>query len=284
MIGFDYFKPKSLKEVWLLKKQFPDSRYIAGGTDLLVKIKNCEVEPKALVSLRAVPELSGISIGEISRIGAMTTITDLINHRGLKKLFPVLIQAAKMIGSPQIRNVGTVGGNLCNCSPCADTAVALLVLDAKVVLENSQGTREIFLKDFFVGPGKSCRAKDEILTEILLPKPADNSRAVFMKKRRVMMDLAIASLAVRLDMKGKSCQQAVMAAGSVAAVPLRLERVEKLFKNTLITGEIIDKAKEKAMSDISPITDVRSTDIYRREIIGIYLKRAVNKLLGWDEL
>jgi carbon-monoxide dehydrogenase medium subunit len=280
MSNFDYFKPKSLDEVRDLAVKFPNARYIAGGTDLMVKIKNRQLKPTTLISLRSIPRLSGIEIGEKTRIGAMTTITDLIIHPELGGSFPVLIQAAKRIGSPQIRNAGTVGGNLCNCSPCADTALALLVSDARAVLTGPGGSREIPLTEFFMGPGESCLVSGELLTELLLDKPASNARAIFMKKGRVKMDLAIASVGVLLEMDGDICKKARFAAGSVAPVPLRLKKVEELFENAVISNEMIKEAQKIAMESISPITDIRSTADYRRQIVGVYVKRAIEKLLN----
>jgi len=280
MNHFDYFKPQSLEEVWDLGKKFPGAQYIAGGTDLMVKIKNRTIMPQTLISLRSVSGLPGIEIGEKVRIGALTTITDLIEHQELGRIFPVLVQAAKRIGSPQIRNVGTVGGNLCNCSPCADTALALLILDARVVLRNSRGSREIALEEFFIGPGESCLRSGELMTEIRLDKPASKARAIFMKKGRVKMDLAVASVGVLLEMEGDTCKKARFAAGSVAPVPLRLKKVEALFKNAVISKEIIQEAQKIAVNSISPISDIRSSADYRHEIVGVYVKRAVEKLLG----
>jgi carbon-monoxide dehydrogenase medium subunit len=279
MSNFDYFKPQSLDEVWELYNKFPGSRYIAGGTDLLVKIKNRQLKPPALISLRSIRELSGIEIGEKTRIGAMATIADLINHPELGRVFPVLTQAAKRIGSPQVRNVGTVGGNLCNCSPCADTALALLLLDARTILTSPGGSREIPLTKFFMGPGKNCLVSGELLTELLLDKLAPNTRAIFMKKGRVKMDLAIASIGALLEMDGNTCKKARVAAGSVAPVPLRLKKVEELFQNVVITKELILEAQKIAVESVSPITDIRSTADYRRQIVGVYIKRAIEKLL-----
>jgi len=280
MSRFDYFKPRSLEEAWDLYETYPGARYIAGGTDLMVQVKNRVSRPRALISLRSVPGLTGIEIGETVSIGAMTTITDLIDHPELGGLFPVLLQAAKRLGSTQVRNVATVGGNLCNCSPCADTALALLVLDARAVLKRPGGGREIPLSEFFQGPGKSCMISGEVLTGIRLGRSGVGARAVFMKKGRVRMDLSIASAAVLLEMDGDTCKRARFAAGSVAPVPLRLSKVESLFENAVISKEKIEEAQKMAMDSVSPITDVRSTADYRREIVGVYIKRAVEKLLS----
>lgn len=281
MISYDYLMPKSLTEVWEYYKRFPGSRYIAGGTDMMVKIKGGGVKPAALISLRSIPELSRIQIEETIRIGALTTITDLINHKELGAIFPVLIQAAKRLGGPQIRNVATVGGNLCNCSPCADTALPLLVLDARVVLTRAEGSREIPLDDFFLGPGESCLLPGEILTEILLDRPTSDTIAIFMKKGRVRMDLAIAGLAILLEFEGAAhrCKKARIAAGSVAPVPLRLKKVEDILENAEINEDMLDEAKKMAEISVSPITDIRSTEEYRRRLIGVYFKRALQVLL-----
>lgn len=281
MNSYDYLKPQSLSEVWELNKRFPGARYIAGGTDLMVKIKKREVKPAALISLRSIPGLSGIDIGETIRIGAMTTIADLILHLELGLIFPVLTQAARRLGGPQIRNVATIGGNLCNCSPCADTALPLLVLEARVVLKRAEGTREVQLSEFFLGPGESCLLSGEILTDILIDKPTSKIKATFKKKGRVRMDLAVASLALLLEMEGntRKCKKARLAAGSVAPVPLRLKKVEELFENAEISEEVLNKAQKTAESSISPITDIRSSADYRRNIVGVYLKRSVQELL-----
>lgn len=281
MSGYDYFKPGYLAELWDLSKKYPDARYIAGGTDLMVKIKKRLVKPAALISLRSIPQLAGIEIGETTRIGAMTTITDLIEHPKLETLFPVLIQAAKRLGSAQIRNVATIGGNLCNCSPCADTALPLLVLEARVTLTSPGGSREIKLSDFFQGPGESCLLPGEILTDIILDKPAPRTKAVFMKKGRVRMDLAIASLALLLEMESdnRTCKKARAAAGSAAPTPLRLKEVEELFENAEISEAILAEAQQLTASCVSPITDIRASDSYRRRIVSVYLGRAARELV-----
>jgi len=260
-------------------KKFPGARYIAGGTDVMVKIKNRQLNPPALISLRSIPELSRIEIGETTRIGAMTTVSDLISHPELGSIFPLLVQAAKRLGSPQIRNAGTVGGNLCNCSPCADIALALLVLDARAVLKGSEGSREVPLEEFFIGPGESCLTSSEILTEFLLDKPSPFARTSFMKKGRVKMDLAIASVAALLEMDGNLCKKARLAAGSVAPRPLRLKKVEEMLENAAISKEMINEAQKIAMESVSPITDIRSTESYRRQIVGVYVKRTVQEIL-----
>jgi carbon-monoxide dehydrogenase medium subunit len=280
MKNIDYHQPASLSDLWEIKDSIPGARFIAGGTDILVKIKNRVIEPPALVSLRGIPELHGITINNGARIGAMTTINELIRHPDLIKHYPVLVEAARRLGSVQIRNAATVAGNLCNCSPCADTALPLLVLDARVQLQSNGKTREIPIHDFFVGPGESCIAPGEIMTAILLDPPAPNVCSTSFKKGRVKMDLAIASVAACLTLDGDACSRARIAAGSVAPVPMRLHDVESLLENNSLDNDIAQEAGRIAMETVTPITDIRSTAEYRRHMIGVYVLRAIEKLAG----
>ena len=282
MRRFEYFRPHTLDEAFALQGKFPDSRFIAGGTDLVVQIKNRELQPSALISLRSIPGLSGVAGDGVARIGALTTITDLMNHPALQRTFPVLMDAARNLACVQIRNVATIGGNLCRCSPCADTAPPLLVLDAKVRFRNAGEDREIPIHDFFMGPGETCLAPNEILTEILLEAPAENARMLFLKKGRVKMDLAIASVAVLLEMDGERCRKARIAAGSVAPVPMRLPGVEALLESTVVTRELLAEIRHLAAESVSPIDDIRSTGAYRSEIVGVFVKRAIEQLMGWS--
>jgi len=285
MKRFEYYKPRSLDEVWELKEKIPESRYIAGGTDVMVEIRNGGITPQALISLRSIPNLNTIEVGHPTRIGAMATISDLCHNKALQAEFPILVQAAAELGCVQIRNVATIGGNLCNCSPSSDMAPALLVLEAKVHLQNRQGSRTIPLSEFFSGPGQSCLVSGEILTDILLEPLDQRARAVYLKKGRMKMDLAVASLAVLLEMEGNKCLKARIAAGSVAPVPVRLTKVEALLEGAVLsenTEELFRQAQEAAMKSIAPITDIRSGEEYRRHIINIYIKRSLQQIIGWS--
>ena len=282
MRSYDYFNPQSLKEALHLKKSIPGSQFLSGGTDVLVQIKNRKICPPALISLRSIAELDSIDINGNTRIGALVTISELIEHPILGLSYPVLTEAAKSLGSAQIRNVATLGGNLCNCSPCADMALPLLVLEAEVRLQTAETSRDIPLTEFFTGPGESCLASDEILTDILLSPPQKSAKTIFLKKGRVKMDLAIASVAALLIMEKDKCCKARIAAGSVAPVPLRLFEVEALLERENISKKIADKAQQLAANTISPITDIRATEEYRRHIVGIYVERAIEELLGWN--
>jgi CO/xanthine dehydrogenase FAD-binding subunit len=283
----EYHRPRSLEEAWDLKIKIPDARFVAGGTDVLVQIKNRVVSPPALISLRSIPKLSGVEPARAegadgTRIGALTTITDIVNHPELGATYPVLIEAARRLGSTQIRNVATIGGNLCNASPCSDTALPLLVLDARVRLEGPDGSRELSLSRFFTGPGETCLADGEILTAILLDGSTPGPKAAFLKKGRVRVDLAIASVAVLLELSGGTCRKVRCAAGSVAPAPVRLVAVEEFLEGAAPTRELLTQAEAIAAESVSPISDVRASAEYRRQIAGVYVRRAVERLLEPD--
>jgi len=283
MRRYSYHKPQTIEDALRLKYEKKGAVYIAGGTDVMVQIKNRELRPSALISLRNIPELAHIEVNGGARIGTLATITDIIQHPTLALVFPLLVETARRIGSVQIRNVATIGGNLCNCSPCADMALPLLVLEAKVRLRTSETTREVPVEDFFKGPGESCLLSDETMTDILLDAPEANAIAVFMKKGRMKMDLAVASVAVLLDMEGDLCRKARIAAGSVAPVPLRLRAVEEILEGSILSEKMIREAQELSKNSVSPITDIRSTEDYRRQVVGVFVKRSLEKALGWSQ-
>jgi carbon-monoxide dehydrogenase medium subunit len=282
MSCYDYYQPESLDEAFRLKKTIPESFYISGGTDLMVRIKKRELYPRALISLRSIPNLSGAQNGKIIRIGAMTRISDISKNSMLHAKYPVLIQAAKELGSVQIRNVATIGGNLCNGSPAADMAPPLLVLEAQLKLERGQKSRELALEKFFQGPGEIDLVPGEILTGVLLEPPEQNTKTIFLKKGRTRMDLAVASVAVLIRTEGNRCLKARIAAGAVAPTPLRLFEVETLLEGAILSRELLTEAHQLASKSVSPITDVRSTADYRCHLVGVLVKRALKKLLNTE--
>jgi len=197
------------------------------------------------------------------------------------KHLPVLSDAVSQTASVQIRNVATLGGNLCNAAPSADSAPALLVLDAELEILGPDGPRAVSIHEFFRGPGLTSMRPEEILTAIRIPAPAPECRAVFLKKRRVKMDLAIANVALLLELADDAtCRRARVAAGAVAPVPLRLEKVETLLLGQRITPAVITRAAEMARQTIAPISDMRAGADYRRHLTGVLLARALESLLA----
>lgn len=283
MIRYSYHKPQTLEEALQLKKEHPRAVFIAGGTDVMVQIKNRELRPSDLISLRNIPDLSHIEVNGGACIGSLTTITDIIHHPELARAFPVLREAAERIGSVQIRNVATLGGNLCNSSPCADMALPLLIHEANVRLHSLNATREIPIEEFFQAPGKSCLRDDEIMTHILLDTTGEKALTGFMKKGRVKMDLSIVSVALLLEMEGNLCRRARLAAGSAAPVPLRLRLAEERLQGSILTEKVIQEVQTLSEESVLPITDIRSSDNYRRQIVGVFVKRGLARALGWSQ-
>jgi carbon-monoxide dehydrogenase medium subunit len=275
MIRYDYHKPESLAEAFALADELPGACYVAGGTDLLVGIKNRLVRPPALISLRSIDELRGIDVGDRVRLGPLTTIAEVLEHEELGRRLPLLIAAARRLGSAQIRNTGTIGGNLCNASPCADAACALLAFGAAVRLRRGDEVREVGLADLFTGPKETCLRPGEILTDVLVDPPAPGACSAFFKRGRVRLDMAIASLAVLVELDGRRCVSARLAAGSVAPTPLRLTAVERAIVGHELGGERIAEARRLAEKLVAPITDLRSTEEFRRNIIGVWTARAL---------
>jgi carbon-monoxide dehydrogenase medium subunit len=277
----DYHRPRTLAEALRLKASIPGSRYIAGGTDLLVKMRQGALRPSALISLRSIPELNGIEVGLTTRIGALTPLADVLEHPLVRERYPLLVQAIERMANVQVRNSATFGGNLCNASPCADTAPPLLVLGASFCIAGPQGERTLPIEEFHAGVGETRLRPGEILEEVRLERPAPNARGLFQKLGRVRVDLSLASVALLLELEGERCAGARVAAGAVANVPLRLRRVESLLEGQRITPELARRAREIAAADVAPISDVRASEGYRRHIVGVFVERGIETLLGW---
>lgn len=283
MTAYDYYRPHTLDEALEFKKIIPDSLYISGGTDVMVRIKKRELRPSALISLRSLADLCGVKKGGFTQIGAMTTISDILKNKELRKNYPILVEAAGSLGCVQIRNAATIGGNLCNASPAADMAPALLVLEARVRLQKREKSRDVSLEDFFLGPGKTCLDAEEILTDILLDPPEPETKTIFLKKGRVKMDLALASAAALLRTDGDNILKVRLAAGSVAPVPVRLRPVEALLGGARISPKLLQEARQAASECVSPISDIRATGTYRRHLTGVLVKQALERLTGGEE-
>lgn len=279
--GFRYLRPRTLEEAYAFKRENPGSQFIAGGTDLLVQMKSGCTQPSALISLRSLPELQGIASNGTISIGSGARLTDIAHHPDVKALCPVLAGAARSVGSIQIRNVATLGGNLVNASPCANGAPPLLVLDALLGIHGETGRREVPIAELFTGPGETRLGPDEILTGIEITPPPAGTRSVFVKKGRVAVDLALASIAVVLEMEpdGTTCRRARVAAGAVAPTPVALPEVEALLTGETLSADVITRAGELAREGIAPISDIRASADYRRHIVGVLLTRAIKSLL-----
>jgi CO/xanthine dehydrogenase FAD-binding subunit len=278
MKRFDYHQPDSLGKAFdLMEKLGKGAKYVAGGTDVIVRIKQRAIQSDALISLRGIEILKGFEVnGEVS-IGSMTLFRDIERSGELRKACPALVEAVAVLANPQVRNVATPGGNISNAAPSADCAPPLLVMEAVLTVEGPGGKREIPIEDFFVGPGQTVMAPTEILTRVRFSAAEKGTGTAFLKVGRTSQDIAIANAAALVEMEGKKCRKCRIAAGAVAPVPLRLEKVEALLEDSEVDAELLDEAARVTAKEVQPITDVRSTEEYRRHISGVLVKKAIQR-------
>jgi len=281
MNQFKYISPENKKEALkILKEEGVNVCIVAGCTNVLPDIKVKKLSPKILVDLTAIKELKGIDKEKDKIcIGPLTTIVELINSKLILKEGKVLIQAAQEFADPLVRNNATIGGNLVTASPAADMAVPLLTLDALIKIESIREKREVKLKEFFLGPGKTVLQDDEMIVGIEFEQSEINKNGYFIKLgQRKAMAIAIASVAVNLEVRQNKIIRIRVAAGSVAPIPTRLTGVEKFLENKEISNELVEEAVNKVSEEVNPISDIRASEEYRRYISGILFKRAFGKL------
>jgi len=283
---FEYFAPVEISEALKYLESYGDAaKLLAGGTDLLIQLKNNEIKPSYLIDLKKIQELKGIkfSVEEGLRLYPLTTISEIEASQVIENYFPIVSQAIKTIGSIQIRNRATVGGNLCRAAPSADLVPPLLVLDAQLKIRNFYNEKIIKLEEFFVGPGKTILKNNEILTEIMISNVSNKRLGIYLKHGyRQTMELAIVGMAVLMDFDHQRCicKDVKIALGSVAPTPLRAKEAENTLKGEKITQDIIEKAGKVASEETNPITDVYGPDWYKRDIVKVMLKRAIMILQG----
>jgi len=275
---FEYFVPASADDViTLLKKYHDGARLLAGGTDLLPNMKKRTVWPAVIVDLNRVSEFSFVDMrGNDLHIGALVRLNDVKESLAVRQKAPVLAEAIRFLAASPIRNRATIGGNLCNASPAADTAPPLLALDASVKLRGPDGERIVAVSEFFVGPGQTARRADEILTEVIIP--CRESRSAFIKfGRRKGFTLSVVSAAALCVINEERFRDVRVALGAVAPTPMRCQRVEKALRGAEVDEECIEKAVELVKEEVSPITDVRASAEYRREMACIVTKRVLKR-------
>lgn len=277
-----YAAPKSLDEALGILQQ-GEVTILAGGTDLMPQTKAGRIAFKpTLMNIGRVAGLSGITLdGDWLRIGATTTITAILNDPLVKQHAPVLAEACDHFASDQIRNAGTLGGNIGNASPAGDSLVPLIVLDAEVELASkpngSVTTRRMPLAEFFAGPGKTKRAANELLTAVCIPLPKAGHVARFYKfGTRPALDIATISIGIAGVMRDGALTDARVAFGAVAPTPVRAPNTEAALEGRRLDDATIETAANAARDEVSPIDDVRATAWYRKELIHNMTKRMLD--------
>jgi len=277
--------PGTLEEaVSFLAQHRDEASIIAGGTDLLIQMKRRIRKERFLVHIKKISGLNHIQYDDknrILKIGALTTINQIEKSPLIRDKFPLLWEAAQDFGSVQIRNLATLGGNLCNASPAADMAPPLLVLDGKVKIVSSKGEKIIPLEQFFIGPGKTILEHDDILTEVLVEEPPPRTGTVFLKLAKVKNDSAKINLALKLTLgENDVCKNLGIALGAVAPTPIRVRKAEKKLINKKVCEESIKKIADISAREISPSARERhSTVEYRKEVSKVLVKRGIKTCL-----
>jgi carbon-monoxide dehydrogenase medium subunit len=279
--GFEYLRPKTIQEACSLLSQFKEkARIITGGTDLLLKMRLREVVPQYVIGLKSIPELVYVKYDEANglKLGALTTINAVETSPVVRDRFPVLSQAASVMASAQIRHLATVIGNLCSAVPSADMAPGLIVLGASLKIASTRGERIIAVEDFFSAPGESVLAPDELVAEVQVPNPPPHSGTVYIKHAiRSAMELAIVGVAVLVASQNGVCREVKICLGAVAPTPMRATKAETLLMGKPFSAELVKQAAETASDEARPISDIRSSAEYRREMVNVLTQRALNQ-------
>ena len=280
---FEYQAPRSLKGASeILDHHGEEANVLAGGTDLIVQMKQGVKRPACVVDVKKIPELNvldwrpedGLHVGAavpISRLLALPVVWDKFN---------ILAQACSGIGSMQLRNRATLGGNICNAAPSADSAPALLCLGAKAVLASSKGLRVISLEDFFLAPGGTARLNGELLVEIHIPAPESLCAGCYLKHTtRERMDIAVAGVGafLALSTPDRELKAVRIALGAVAPRPMRASLAEGILERGVLNRQGVEAAAEQAANEAAPISDLRGSAGYRREIVRVLARRTLSK-------
>jgi carbon-monoxide dehydrogenase medium subunit len=276
---FEYLKPDSIKEIISILSQFGEKAQILnGGTDLIVEMRDKIIQPEYLVDIKAIPQLNRITYNKQDglNIGATVTLNEISDSKVVQRNYPILSETCKTVGSYQVRNRATLVGNICNASPAADTAPPLLVLEAKVNIIGPTGEKIVPINQFFTGVKKNILKKGEIVTSITIPPIKDKWTGVYLKQgRKKEVDLAtvgVAVVCIRDEVR--------IALGAVAPVPVRAFKTEELLKGKTIDESLLEKSGKSALTEVSPISDVRSSQEYREEIVKVLVRRAIFQAKG----
>jgi len=289
MVTFEYLKPRSLDEaISLMESYGEDAIYVAGATDVMVKIRERKIAPKYLVSLRHIEGLDTIRMdGEgVLCIGGRVTHRQLELSDMILKTYPIIHDAVRNIGSVQVRNVATIGGNVVNAVPSADGAVPLLTLDAVAEVRGAKGGRRIPLRDFFIGPGMTLLEHGEIVTEFEVPShPARTGSCYIKHTRREAMELPLLGVAAILSLEGESrrCEKVRLGLGVAAPTPIRAFGAESVLEGAELVEENILKAADTAAKEARVRDSVRGEAWYRREMVSVLVTRAIHTCVARAE-
>jgi len=271
--------PSCLK---MLAERGGDAKLVAGGTDLLPQLKNALLRPSLVIDLSGISELRRIRATRSGmRLGAAATAREIELHADVRARYPALAESGALVGSVQIRNLATVGGNLCNAAPSADMAPPLMALEAEAVVAGPQGQRRVPIESFFTGVRRTVLAHDEMLTELVLPPRGVRSGGHYLRHTpRRELDIAVVGVASQLTLSDGVCAKARIALAAVAPTPVRALEAERALEGQPITPEAIERAAELAVGAARPISDQRGSADFRRHLVRVLTRRTLGTALA----
>ncbi|MBI4525003.1 MAG: xanthine dehydrogenase family protein subunit M [Deltaproteobacteria bacterium] len=275
---FEYLSPQTLQEACGLLVQYGESaKVLAGGSDVLVKMKDGLMRPAYLVSLKKLDDLKGIRYekGTGVVIGARATHNEIMTSSILQTKYRSVCEAAHSMAAEQIRNIGTIGGNLVNAVPSADLPPILIALFAQARIVGPIRERTIPLEEFFLGPGRTVLESGEILVEIIIPDQLTTGSNYIKFGLRRAGALAVAGVAISMTVSGDVCQEIRIVLGAVAPTPLRARQAENVLRGKRISRELIDEAAKIAAVEAKPISDIRGSIEYRRNLVAVLTRRSL---------
>lgn len=283
MKNFEYFAPQTVSEaIDVLRQQTGSVKALAGGTDLFLRMRHRALLPDTVVDLKRIPELSALRYSEQDGlvIGSTVTHGTVAADAAVQQHYGALATAANWVGSPQTRHRGTVVGNICNASPAADTAPALLAYRALVVIAGPSGTREIPIETFFQGPGRTALGAAEIVTALKLPPTQGASGWGYLRRTRTVIDIALVSACVVMQANNGVCSDVSIGLGAVGPTPLRALQAETTLRGQRPSAALVTAAAQRAAAEAQPISDVRCSAAYRKDMVEVLTRRCVQSALG----
>ena len=283
MIKFDYLEPATLAEAFSLLEEHGDgARVIAGGTSLIIWMRQRLLMPKVVIGLGRIPDLDTITFDpqEGLRIGAAARHRDIELSPAVKQQYPLLHETFRKVAQPRIRNMGTIGGNLAGGDPLTDPGASLIALDAELTLRSRNGTRTMSLEEFFVDYYQTALESGELLTEIRVPPPQRPGWSHIKFTPRSVEDFATVGVAITLRGQERACEDVRLALNSVASTIVRAKRAEEVLRGHNLTDEVLREAGEVAASEVDPVDDNRGSADYKRDLVKVLVRRAAEEALG----
>ncbi len=279
---FEYIQAKDIHEACNLLAELDDAKVMAGATDLIPPMRDKVFSAEYLIDIKNCEGLDYLEYDEEEglKIGALTTLRTIETSDLVKKVNPAVAYAAKVVASTQIRYKATMAGNIANASPSCDSGPNLIAQGAKILVQGPNSDRVIKAEDFFVGVRKTSLEPGEIITGIVIPPVKENESVAYIKHAvRKAMDLAIVGVAVKIKVEDGICTDAKIALGAVATTPIRAPKAEEVLIGKELTDDVIIEASEAAMNSCSPISDIRASKEYRKDMVRVFTKRAIKQAM-----